>query len=42
MIKNKIKVIFLSLIVMALWGSLFPMIKIGYDAFGERMYTVGM
>lgn len=32
--KNNIKVILLSLIVMLLWGSLFPMIKIGYNAFG--------
>ncbi|MBR2376197.1 MAG: EamA family transporter [Clostridia bacterium] len=33
--KNKsIKTILLSLIVMALWGSLFPFIKIGYNAFG--------
>ena len=31
--KSEIKTIFLSLIVMALWGSLFPLIKIGYDAF---------
>ena len=28
-----IKTIFLSLIVMALLGSLFPMVKIGYEAF---------
>ena len=28
-----IKTIFLSLFVMALWGSLFPMVKIGYEAF---------
>lgn len=32
--KSNIKVIMLSLLVMALWGSLFPMIKIGYIAFG--------
>ena len=32
--KNNLKTIFLALIVMALWGSLFPMIKIGYGAFG--------
>ena len=31
---KKSKVIFLSLIVMALWGSLFPCVKIGYAAFG--------
>ena len=30
---NSIKTIFLSLLVMALWGSLFPFIKIGYSAF---------
>ena len=30
---NTIKTIILSLIVMLLWGSLFPCIKIGYDAF---------
>ncbi|MCR4719349.1 MAG: DMT family transporter [Firmicutes bacterium] len=34
MTKNNIKVTSLSLLVMALWGSLFPMIKIGYAAFG--------
>ena len=28
-----LKTIFLSLVVMALWGSLFPMVKIGYRAF---------
>ena len=27
------KTVILSLLVMALWGSLFPMVKIGYDAF---------
>lgn len=32
-ITGNFKTTFLSLIVMALWGSLFPMIKIGYDAF---------
>ena len=31
--KNKFKIISLSLLVMALWGSLFPMIKIGYASF---------
>lgn len=31
--KNSIKTTLLSLLVMVLWGSLFPMIKIGYDAF---------
>lgn len=30
---NSIKTIFLSLLVMALWGSLFPFVKIGYSAF---------
>ena len=29
----KLKTILLSLLVMALWGSLFPMVKIGYTAF---------
>ena len=32
-ITPKLKTIFLSLIVMALWGSLFPFIKIGYSTF---------
>ncbi len=32
-ITKKIKTILLSLIVMALWGSLFPVVKIGYQAF---------
>ena len=31
--KNNLKTIFLSLLVMALWGSLYPMVKIGYSAF---------
>ena len=31
--KNNTKSIILSLIVMALWGSLFPMVKVGYNAF---------
>lgn len=31
--KNNLKTVVLSLIVMALWGSLFPMIKIGYSTF---------
>ncbi len=30
---GNLKTIFLSLIVMALWGSLFPLIKLGYAAF---------
>ena len=30
---SKLKTIILSLLVMALWGSLFPCIKIGYQAF---------
>lgn len=33
MTKNSVKVLLLSLLVMALWGSLFPMVKIGYRAF---------
>jgi len=32
--KNNFKTIFLALLVMALWGSLFPFVKIGYHAFG--------
>ena len=31
--KTNLKTILLALLVMALWGSLFPFIKIGYDAF---------
>lgn len=31
--KSNLKTISLSLLVMALWGSLFPMVKIGYAAF---------
>lgn len=31
---NNIKVTLIALVVMALWGSLFPMVKIGYNAFG--------
>ena len=31
--KNNLKTILLSLLVMALWGSLFPMVKLGYGAF---------
>jgi len=31
--KNNVKTTVLSLIVMALWGSLFPMVKVGYNAF---------
>ena len=31
---NTTKAVLLSLVVMALWGSLFPMVKIGYRAFG--------
>lgn len=33
MAKNKINGMVLSLLVMALWGSLFPMVKIGYNVF---------
>lgn len=32
-INSKVKTVLLSLIVMAIWGSLFPFIKIGYKAF---------
>lgn len=31
---DKKKMLFLSLPVMLLWGSLFPMVKLGYAAFG--------
>ncbi|MBO5211206.1 MAG: DMT family transporter, partial [Clostridia bacterium] len=31
--KKSLKTILLSLLVMALWGSLFPMVKLGYSAF---------
>lgn len=31
--KNNLKTVLLSLLVMALWGSLYPMVKIGYSAF---------
>ena len=33
MAKKKINAMLLSLVVMALWGSLFPMVKIGYSTF---------
>ena len=32
--KTRVKTLALSLLVMALWGSLFPFVKIGYRAFG--------
>jgi len=38
--KNSIKTISLSLLVMALWGSLFPMIKIGYNAFNINSSSI--
>lgn len=38
--KNNTKSIILSLIVMALWGSLFPMIKIGYNAFNINASSI--
>ena len=38
--KYNIKVTILSLIVMALWGSLFPMVKIGYNAFGINAASI--
>ena len=31
--KSTLKTLLLALLVMALWGSLFPMIKLGYGAF---------
>lgn len=36
----KSKTILLSLLVMALWGSLFPLVKIGYIAFGTNTESV--
>ena len=38
--QSKIKTIILSLIVMALWGSLFPVVKIGYKAFSIDTQSV--
>lgn len=38
--KTNLKIIGLSLIVMALWGSLFPMIKIGYSAFNINSSSI--
>ncbi len=35
-----LKTLFLSLVVMALWGSLFPFIKIGYEAFNINPSSV--
>ena len=35
-LNSNIKTIFLALIVMALWGSLFPCVKIGYKAFSIK------
>ena len=37
---KKVKTIILSLLVMALWGSLFPCVKIGYLAFGINTKSV--
>lgn len=37
---NNIKVTLTALVVMALWGSLFPMVKIGYNAFGINAYSI--
>lgn len=37
---NNFKTILLSLIVMALWGSLFPMVKIGYNAFNINSSSI--
>ncbi|MBQ8742298.1 MAG: hypothetical protein IJZ03_02890 [Clostridia bacterium] len=36
----KVKTILLSLLVMALWGSLFPCVKIGYAAFNINANSV--
>ncbi len=38
--KPSIKTISLSLLVMALWGSLFPFVKIGYNVFGINSGSV--
>ena len=38
--KSNVKTILLSLLVMALWGSLFPFIKIGYNAFHIRSNSI--
>lgn len=38
--KNSLKTMFLSLVVMALWGSLFPMVKIGYRAFNIQSDSI--
>lgn len=38
--KSNIKTIMLSMVVMALWGSLFPMIKIGYNVFGINSVSI--
>ena len=37
---KNIKALSLSLVVMALWGSLFPMIKIGYNAFNINASSI--
>ena len=38
--KQNLKTVALSLLVMALWGSLFPFVKIGYGAFGITANSV--
>ena len=38
---NNTKTILLSLLVMALWGSLYPFIKIGYSAFKHKILCKG-
>ena len=38
--KSNLKTIILSLLVMALWGSLFPMVKLGYGAFNISSSSV--
>ena len=37
---SNLKTILLSLLVMALWGSLFPLIKIGYNAFNINASSI--
>ena len=38
--KSGLKTVSLSLLVMALWGSLYPMVKIGYNAFDINSSSV--
>ena len=38
--KNSLRSLLLALVVMALWGSLFPFVKIGYSAFGIKSSSI--